>query len=300
MLKTFSEGLKRTREEAGISLERVSAKTRIDIKFLEAIERGDINFLPELYVKAFIKQYAKVIGLDEEETLVDFLIAKEGKQILSKEEKTLDSGTSEGSTNEQRSDNEVKDDKKESDTPKTYTYTDDSALKKEIAAENKKPNPIVVFVGILLGFIVIGLFYILFIKKSEEIIVQEKPFEEVLEESNKRQIEETNNLISEQNQSTNSNELTLTITNTDSNDSAWVLIIIDDVSKQDFILLPKASKTVEAKNSFQFTLGNSGVIKLVLNDDELEFNGRRGAIRYFKLDKNGMERIYSPPKLNSN
>ena len=296
MLKTFAEGLKRTREEAGITLERVSAKTRIDIKFLEAIERGDINFLPDLYVKAFIKQYARVIGLDEEETLADFLIAREGKQIPSKEEKVLESETSEGSSDDQKIDDEKKDD----DEPKTYSYTDDSALKKEIADEKKKPNPIVVIVSILLGFIVIGLFYILVIKKSDEIIVREKPFEEVLEESSKRKIEETNNLVNEESRSTDSNELKLTITNTDPNDSAWVLIITDDVSKQDFILLPKASKTVEAKNGFQFTLGNSGVIKLVLNSDELDFNGRRGAIRYFKLDKDGMERIYSPPKLSTN
>jgi cytoskeletal protein RodZ len=298
MLKTFAEGLKRAREEAGITIERVSAKTRIDIKFLEAIERGDIDFLPELYVKAFIKQYAKVLGLDEEETLQDFLIAKEGKQITSKEEKAVDSKTSEDSTVDKNGDEEEKDE--DEDKSKTYSYTDESALKKEIADDKKKRNPIVVGGGILLTLIVIGLFYILVINKSDEIIVQEKSFEEVLEQTNKRQIEETNNLVTKENLSSSSKELSLTITNTDPNDSAWVLIIRDDVSQQDFILLPKASKTVEAKNNFQFTLGNSGVIKLIFNDDELEFSGRRGAIRYFKLDKDGLERIYSPPKLNTN
>jgi cytoskeletal protein RodZ len=298
MLKTFAEGLKRAREEAGITIERVSAKTRIDIKFLEAIERGDIDFLPELYVKAFIKQYAKVLGLDEEETLQDFLIAKEGKQIPSKEEKAVDSKTLEDSPADKNGDEEEKDE--DEDKSKTYSYTDESALKKEIADDKKKRNPIVIGGGILLALIVIGLFYILVINKSDKIIVQEKSFEEVLEQTNKRQIEETNNLVTEENLSSSSKELSLTITNTDSNDSAWVLIIRDDVSQQDFILLPKASKTVDAKNNFQFTLGNSGVIKLIFNDDELEFSGRRGAIRYFKLDKDGLERIYSPPKLNTN
>ena len=294
MLKAFAEGLKRTREEAGITLQRVSAKTRIDIKFLEAIERGDIDFLPELYVKAFIKQYAKVIGLDEEETLQDFLTAIEGRELVSSEEKAIESETPEGSSGDPKTDDE-----QERVGPKTYSFTDESALKKEIADEKKKQNPIVLGGGILLAIIVIGLFYILIINKSEEIIVQEKPFEEVLEQTNKR-TEEVNNSVIEENLSRDSKELTLTITNTDSNDSAWVLIITDDISQQDFILLPKASKTVQAKNNFQFTLGNSGVIKLALNSNELEFNGRRRAIRYFKLDKDGMERIYSPPKLNAN
>jgi cytoskeletal protein RodZ len=298
MLKTFAEGLKRSREEAGITLERVSAKTRIDIKFLEAIECGDIDFLPELYVKAFIKQYAKVLGLDEEETLQDFLIAKEGKQIPSKEEKGAESEKPEGLSDILSEDGAEKN--KEREKTKTLSYTDESALKKEIADDRKKHNPLLIGGGIVIGILVIILFYVLVIDKSDEIIVQEKPFEEVLEQTNKRQIEETNNLVTQENLSASSKELSLTITNTDNNDSAWVLIITDEVSKQDFILLPKASKTVKAKNNFQFTLGNSGVIKLVLNDDVLEFNGRRGAIRYFKLDKNGLERIYSPPKLSTN
>ena len=298
MLKTFAERLKRTREKAGITLQRVSAKTRIDIKFLEAIERGDIDFLSEIYVKAFIKQYAKVIGLDEEETLQDFLTAREGKDLTTDEEKAVESNASDGSSEENKSDKSDNGNRKAE--PKTYSFTDESALKKEIVDEIKKPNTIKLAGGILIALIVIGLFYILINNKSDEIIVQEKPYEEVLEQNSKRQINETDTLILEENQSVDSKELALTITNTDSNDSAWVLIITDDVSKQDFILLPKASKTVEAKNNFQFTLGNSGVIKLVLNGEELEFNGRRGAIRYFKVDKDGMERKYSPPKLNTN
>ena len=295
MLKAFAERLKQTREKSGITLQRVSAKTRIDIKFLEAIEQGDIDFLPELYVKAFIKQYAKVIGLDEDETLQEFLIAREGKELKPDEEKAIESNRSDSSSEDKKNDED--DSKVET---KTYSYTDESALKKEIVDEIKKQNPVKIVGGILIALIVVGLFYILISSKSDEIIVQEKPFEEILEQTSKRQVDETTTSITEENLSIDSKELTLTITNTDSNDSAWVLIITDDVSKQDFILLPKASKTVEAKNNFQFTLGNSGVIKLVLNDEELEFNGRRGAIRYFKVDKDGLERKYSPPKLNTN
>ena len=91
MLKSFTNELKKTREEAGITLEGISAKTRIDIKFLKALERGDVHFLPELYVKAFVKQYAKAIGLDEDETLQWYLLAKDGKTLPGKEDETIDS-----------------------------------------------------------------------------------------------------------------------------------------------------------------------------------------------------------------
>ncbi|MBN1546648.1 MAG: helix-turn-helix domain-containing protein [Syntrophaceae bacterium] len=53
------------REERGLSLEEVFAGTRISIKTLSAIERGDFSLLPHpVYTKAFIKQYAAFIGVD--------------------------------------------------------------------------------------------------------------------------------------------------------------------------------------------------------------------------------------------
>jgi cytoskeletal protein RodZ len=47
----------------------MAARTRIDLKFLEAIDNGNFSFLLDLYVKAFIKQYAKAVDLDEQETI---------------------------------------------------------------------------------------------------------------------------------------------------------------------------------------------------------------------------------------
>jgi len=31
----------------------------------------------------------------------------------------------------------------------------------------------------------------------------------------------------------------------------------------------------------------------------VDFNGRSGAVRYFKLDVNGLERVYTPPQLSN-
>ena len=51
--------------------------------------------------------------------------------------------------------------------------------------------------------------------------------------------------------------------------------------------------------NYYFTLCNSGVLKLILNGNVVDFNGRRGSARYFKLDANGLERVYTPPKLSN-
>ncbi|QOS99762.1 helix-turn-helix domain-containing protein [Brevibacterium sp. JNUCC-42] len=57
--------LKRAREEKGISLNDIQKMTKIQTRYLDAIERGDFHMLPgHFYAKAFIKSYAEAIGLD--------------------------------------------------------------------------------------------------------------------------------------------------------------------------------------------------------------------------------------------
>lgn len=82
MLNKFADELKSKREESGLTLQQLATKTRIDIKFLEAIEQGNFAFLPELYVKAFVKQFAKTIGLDENVILKSMKPHKKVKNMI--------------------------------------------------------------------------------------------------------------------------------------------------------------------------------------------------------------------------
>jgi cytoskeleton protein RodZ len=64
---TFGHYLKSKREEAGLDTEYISRKTRISLEMLEALESQDHVKLPEaVYVKGFIRAYAKVLGIDED------------------------------------------------------------------------------------------------------------------------------------------------------------------------------------------------------------------------------------------
>ena len=71
-METFSEQLKKQREERKIRLSDVAVQTRISMKFLEAIESGNFEILPGTYIRAFIRDYAKAIGLDPDETIRRF------------------------------------------------------------------------------------------------------------------------------------------------------------------------------------------------------------------------------------
>jgi cytoskeletal protein RodZ len=293
MLKKFTDELKEQREKTGITLENVSAKTRIDIRFLEALEKGNFNFLPEIYVKAFIKQYAKVVGLDEEETLQKYILAKEGKEeAVEKENQKID-GEKKQDTKNQKTSSEVENNKP------TKIFTDESTSKKNNKDNKNKQKQITIGVSVIGSVLFLLLIFVLIINGSDDIIVEEKPYNEVLQETPNRYIEEESSQTSEEEMAANIEELTLTIANIDSTDSAWVLVIVDNKSIEDFLLLPKISKTIKANNNFNFTLGNSGVVNLKLNGNVINFDGRRGAIRYFKLDANGLERVYTPPQLSN-
>lgn len=61
-MRKLGEELIIARERRDLSLEEVSATTKIDIKFLKALEADDFEVLPDPYVKAFIRSYASTVG----------------------------------------------------------------------------------------------------------------------------------------------------------------------------------------------------------------------------------------------
>ncbi|WP_139037439.1 helix-turn-helix domain-containing protein, partial [Bacillus pumilus] len=51
------------REEKGMSLEDLQTVTKIQKRYLLAIEQGNYDIIPgKFYVRAFIKQYAEAVG----------------------------------------------------------------------------------------------------------------------------------------------------------------------------------------------------------------------------------------------
>lgn len=78
MLKTFSEDLKYFRESKNMTLKDVALDTRLNMAVLEHMENGDFTFQPQTYIRAFLRQYAKSIGLSPDQILKDYEQAKMG------------------------------------------------------------------------------------------------------------------------------------------------------------------------------------------------------------------------------
>jgi len=70
----FFEELKRTRESKGLRLEDIARRYRIRLSFLESIESGSFEDLPEpVYTKTFIKTYAGALGVDAGPILAQYV-----------------------------------------------------------------------------------------------------------------------------------------------------------------------------------------------------------------------------------
>ena len=64
-LEQIGSTLRLKRQEKQLSLEQVESQTRIRSRFLQAIEAGKLDQLPEpVYIQSFIKKYAETLGLD--------------------------------------------------------------------------------------------------------------------------------------------------------------------------------------------------------------------------------------------
>src|SRR5579863_7580005 len=59
-------GLATIRQNRGVSLEQIATSTKISVRALQAIERGDFRKLPGgIYNTSYIRQYARAIDYDE-------------------------------------------------------------------------------------------------------------------------------------------------------------------------------------------------------------------------------------------
>src|ERR1700739_2996420 len=72
----FGEKLRRQREQRGLALEAISSTTKISTRMLRALEDEHFDQLPGgIFNKGFVRAYARHLGLDEDQTVSDYLAA---------------------------------------------------------------------------------------------------------------------------------------------------------------------------------------------------------------------------------
>jgi cytoskeletal protein RodZ len=300
MFDKLSEELRRAREEKKLSIHQLSLKTKIDPKFLEAMDAGDFAFLPEIYVKAFVKEYARAVGLDIERVSKKYDAAKEGRYFEEEEKKANEIKVEEKKELPKR-EAPITLQKESEPVPKynppvqSYDATTHSGNQGSAAFHLGNKN--MMFIGFALGgIILLIIIYFLFFSNGTEIVVPEKPFEEIVQESKQRYEDNV-----KKDESTAADEVihgdSLNL-NIKANDTLWVRIIVDDKRMDEFTLFPNSNKSINAINNYKITFGNSGAVELQLNNKQLKFTGRGNSVMHVLIDGRGLTYLTAPPVVN--
>jgi len=86
-MASFGENLRREREMRGVTLEEISASTKISVRFLKALEGENLAQLPGgIFTRSFVRAYAKYLGLDEDHIMAEYhlLVPTEEETDLSR------------------------------------------------------------------------------------------------------------------------------------------------------------------------------------------------------------------------
>lgn len=287
MLNKFAQELKKAREKADITLQNLSARSRLDIKFLQSMEKGDFSFLPELYVKAFIKDYAKFVGLDVNETIKKYEAAKKG----------IDYNKSKNETETEV----VQTDKKEKSDAKEKLYGE----QQNNTIQNNQPSggfnffsdkqnvKILAIVGGVILLVIIALL-IFNSNNKPEIIVKEKPYEEVRKENQQRFVEDkkkSNTTLKKE------DALILLISATD---TSWIKVQSDTNEPKEFTLFPGSKININSFEKFVMIIGNSGGVSLNLDGNELNISGKNKLVKYLLITKKGINILKTEPTFTNN
>jgi cytoskeletal protein RodZ len=322
MLDRLAEELREARKKTGLSLLQVSAKSKIDIKFLEAMEKGNFSFLPEIYVKAFIKDFSNIVDLNPDLMLKKYDAYKMGRNyeevkppeivypttsegirsdesIESREKgipkrENIITGSAESSPKKRKSFKYHKREKSGSSAQNTPIQTFDAVARKtsmEPDDEKRRRNLMLGFAGAAV-FILLLLVYFLFFKKDTEIVVTERPIEEVIKENKERFSEPARSSIDKQEETQTGDSLSLLIK---ANDTSWVKIILDDSDEEEFILFPQSQKIIKTGNNYKITFGNYSQIELSLNNEPLDLGNNRKSVVHVLIDSTGLKYLNAPP-----
>ena len=241
-MSNFFLELKRAREEKRVSLADIADRTLINIRHLEAIERGDTAILPEAYVRAFIREYAAAIGLDGTETLRRFDETRRAEDEASRPRERVPSPPP------------VK--------HPTFSLEPSTFMTRRMAT-----------IGITVVVIAVGgiLAWNLF-SPGTTAPVTEIPFQNIVKEQ-EDQAAAAHPVPPPVTRRADSLTLSASVS-----DTVWMTITVDSLPAREYIFHPGAKPSWRAGSRFLVTLGNAGAVSFALDRQQLGTLGRRGNV----------------------
>lgn len=285
-MKNVSDYLKRERELRDISLESIAKDTCIPLKIIKSLDEGDEDSLPQdIFVKGYIKNFCKSLGLDDTEALLQF-------DIYLKEKK-------DGLKPSQSQDN---------------NNNRDDFLTKEPSFFNKKNTVFLLFLASLVVLIVYSIRPDVTLR-TEKTVEKEKEVKETLLmeatdaekntmteplerdvpedvgqdkasvdakaiDTKDKALEEAEEDESKQKVKSNS----LHVLKIKASDLTWIKVILDNETEKEVMLREGEVATFNAYKEFFMELGNAGGVIVTLDGEEVKAVGEIGQVRHIRYN----------------
>ena len=268
-LKKLAEDLKVLRAAKEISLQQIAGKTRIDIKFLTAIENADFDIMPEIYMRAFIKEYCLIIDLNPKEILKRYDEAKNLKQGQSIPERVVEPVVDDKTKNEPLI-------KKYTEQEETKSLPNESPVK---AVIKNGLLPLNIIIGGVVLLVAVVVFYFAFISNSSPEIIKESSEKENMNNSSQRfetEQKPAGKSDSPVVQNRQDDSLRLKIT---TSAKVWVKVSSDGKIVQQSYVEANSKMNFSSKKNFSVSVGNAGAVKLFYNNKPIENIGKAGEMK---------------------
>ncbi len=247
-MNPFSEELRKERESKHITLSDIAVKTRINIRYLQAIETGAFDVLPQTYVRAFIKAYAEAIGMNSSDALKKYDIH---------------------STPEHKRETETT-----MDEARIYLRPD--VAERELQQE-KKVRMITISAVIAASVIVLTVFLLNYFETVlPSQTVSENSFQDVVREQEEAQPQKASDSASVQPAATAVQAPDSLVLRLIATDSVWITIVRDNLPPRTGYMLQGRYRTYVAKKEFLLSLSDAGAARLLLNGKEIPPIGEKG------------------------
>jgi len=323
--KKFCEELKAAREYKNLDISRVAEKTKIAQHYLEHLESGDWGFLPHAYVRAFLRTYAQVVGLEVGKVLDQFDNIVDEPAIPTPGVNQIEDRIRQREKEKKKvAKPKKKEEKPEEKKPLKFTLAGESQpeVKKDEGANSS--NSMMWLIIMVAAVIVVAVVYF-WPESTPSDVVEEIPFNEVYEEhqnivnnndDNQTQtptevdsdpvssqtqdpvVEEPVETFAQEEELLPPVELRLHV---EAIGKCYIRVLTDmDTDPiSDIVLENGMTRNYRADSLFTVVLGNAGAMKIFLGDEDLGELGEVGRVVTLTIDKDGIRQtrlgVLRPP-----
>jgi len=246
-MDSLATELKNAREQKRMSLSDIADATLINVRFLEELERGNFSFLPQTYVRAFLREYASAVGLAPEAILQAYDAAGDISPATA---------------------------------PPAPSTPPPLAPAVSTPVPAPKPGRQINPTTALVALVVIGVLAVVvavwnIMETDSPAAVREIPFDQIRAEHERSSASDSGAVAIVPPPAATRDTLVLTAV---AMDSIWMQLTIDNAAVRNVYMKPGSKNSWRAANRFLLTLGNAGAVEFTLNKKPLGKLGKPGAV----------------------